>query len=136
MKILFIGPAYPYRGGLATFNECMARQFIKEGEDVVIRVRYKYSIGQPFITLYTPWSDEKTIVFPSEFVENVELDSILATNAKDTVTAAFNTTLINEGYSEHIQNKVLSNEQVFFHMPENIYSGFNTPENNLISLKL
>ena len=34
MKILFIGPAYPYRGGLATFNECMARQFIKEGEDV------------------------------------------------------------------------------------------------------
>lgn len=34
MKILFIGPAYPYRGGLATFNECMARQFIQEGEDV------------------------------------------------------------------------------------------------------
>ena len=34
MEILFIGPAYPYRGGLATFNECMARQFIKEGEDV------------------------------------------------------------------------------------------------------
>ena len=34
MKILFIGPAYPYRGGLATFNECMAHQFIKEGEDV------------------------------------------------------------------------------------------------------
>ena len=34
MKILFIGPAYPYRGGLATFNECMARQFIKEGEEV------------------------------------------------------------------------------------------------------
>lgn len=34
MKILFIGPAYPYRGGLATFNECMARQFVKEGEDV------------------------------------------------------------------------------------------------------
>lgn len=34
MKILFIGPAYPCRGGLATFNECMARQFIKEGEDV------------------------------------------------------------------------------------------------------
>ena len=36
MKILFIGPAYPYRGGLATFNECMARQFMKEGEDVTL----------------------------------------------------------------------------------------------------
>jgi glycosyltransferase involved in cell wall biosynthesis len=34
MKILFIGPAYPYRGGLAAFNECMAQQLIKEGEDV------------------------------------------------------------------------------------------------------
>ena len=108
---------------------------IKAGEDVVIRIRYKYSIGQPFINLYSPWSDEYTVVFPAEFTENVEISSILETNAKDTVTATFNKTLIDEGYTEHIQNKVLSNEHVFFHMPENIYSGFNTAENNLISLK-
>jgi hypothetical protein len=108
---------------------------IKEGEDVVIRFRYKYSVGQPFITLYTPWSEEKTVVFPTEFTENIEVDTILAANSRDTVSATFNKTLIDEGYTEHIQNKVLSNEQVFFHMPENIYSGFNTPENNLISLK-
>lgn len=108
---------------------------IKNGEDVVIRVRYKYSIGQPFINLYSPWSDEHTVVFPAEFTENVEITSILETNSKDTITATFNKTLIDEGYTEHIQNKVLSNEQVFFHMPENIYSGFNTAENNLISLK-
>lgn len=108
---------------------------IKEGEDVVIRYRYKYSIGQPFITLYTPWSDEKTVIFPAEFTENVEVNSIIATNSKDTISATFNKTLVDEGYTEHIQNKVLSNEQVFYHMPENVYSGFNTPENNLISLK-
>lgn len=108
---------------------------IKNGEDVVIRVRYKYSVGQPFINLYSPWSDEYTVIFPAEFTENVEISSILETNSKDTVTATFNKTLIDEGYTEHIQNKVLSNEQVFFHMPENIYSGFNTAENNLISLK-
>ena len=108
---------------------------IKEGEDVVIRFRYKYSVGQPFITLYTPWSEEKTVVFPTEFTENIEVDTILAANSRDTISATFNKTLIDEGYTEHIQNKVLSNEQVFFHMPENIYSGFNTPENNLISLK-
>lgn len=108
---------------------------IKEGEDVVVRFRYKYSIGQPFITLYTPWSDEQVVVFPTEFTENVEVDSILSTNSKDTISATFNKTLIDEGYTEHIQNKVLSNEQMFFHMPENIYSGFNTAENNLISLK-
>lgn len=108
---------------------------IKNGEDVVIRIRYKYSVGQPFINLYSPWSDEHTVVFPAEFTENVEITSILETNSKDTITATFNKTLIDEGYTEHIQNKVLSNEQVFFHMPENIYSGFNTAENNLISLK-
>lgn len=108
---------------------------INYGEDVIVRVRYKYSVGQPYINLYTPWSDELTIVFPQEFTENVEVASILATNSKDTVTASFNKTLIDEGYTEHIQNKVLSNQQTFFHLPENIYSGYNTPDNNLISLK-
>lgn len=108
---------------------------IQYGEDVVVRLRFKYSVGQPFINLYSPWSDELTVVFPEEFAENTEISTILETNEKDTVTATFNKTLIDEGYTEHIQNKVLSNEQTFFHMPENIYSGFNTQENNLISLK-
>lgn len=36
MKIIIIGPAHPYRGGLATFNECMAQQFAKDGHDVRI----------------------------------------------------------------------------------------------------
>jgi len=37
MKITFLGPAYPYRGGLATFNERLARQFVAECKDVDIR---------------------------------------------------------------------------------------------------
>ncbi len=37
MKITFLGPAYPYRGGLATFNERLARQFTTECKDVEIR---------------------------------------------------------------------------------------------------
>jgi D-inositol-3-phosphate glycosyltransferase len=37
MKITFLGPAYPYRGGLATFNERLARQFTLECKDVDIR---------------------------------------------------------------------------------------------------
>lgn len=37
MKITFLGPAYPYRGGLATFNERLARQFSSECKDVDIR---------------------------------------------------------------------------------------------------
>ena len=34
MKIIIIGTAYPYRGGLAAFNERLAREFVAEGHDV------------------------------------------------------------------------------------------------------
>jgi len=37
MKITLLGPAYPFRGGLATFNERLARQFSSECKDVDIR---------------------------------------------------------------------------------------------------
>ena len=108
---------------------------INQGEDVVIRIRYKYNIGQPFINLYTPWSNEITIPFPAELTESTEISSILDSNDDDVVSAKFIKTLINDGYEEHVTNKIVDNSQVFYHMPENIYSGFNTAENNLISLK-
>lgn len=34
MKIVIIGTAWPYRGGLATFNDRLAQQFVEEGHDV------------------------------------------------------------------------------------------------------
>ena len=108
---------------------------IVQGEDVVLRCRYKYNIGQPFIDLYTPWSDEMTVVFPTEFSDNVQLSSILGQNDNDLISAKFSQTLINDGYQEHVNNSLTANDITFYHMPENIYSGFNTPENNLISLK-
>lgn len=43
-KIIIIGPAYPLRGGLATFNERMARQFIADGHEVKI---YTFSLQYP-----------------------------------------------------------------------------------------
>ena len=108
---------------------------INQGEDVVIRIRYKYNIGQPFINLYTPWSDETTIIFPNEFTETTDISTILDINDTDLISAQFMRTLINNGYEEHISGKLIDNSQIFHHMPENIYSGFNTSENNLISLK-
>ncbi len=36
MKITIIGTAYPYRGGLAAYNERLARQFVAEGNVVTI----------------------------------------------------------------------------------------------------
>jgi D-inositol-3-phosphate glycosyltransferase len=36
MKIIFTGPAHPYRGGPATFNDRLVQQFSSEGHDVEI----------------------------------------------------------------------------------------------------
>ncbi|UOQ77979.1 glycosyltransferase [Hymenobacter sp. 5516J-16] len=34
MKVVIIGPAYPLRGGLATYNERLARAFREAGDEV------------------------------------------------------------------------------------------------------
>ena len=36
MKIRILGPAHPYRGGIAKFNEVLAASFGREGHDVKI----------------------------------------------------------------------------------------------------
>jgi glycosyltransferase involved in cell wall biosynthesis len=43
-KVIIIGPAHPLRGGLASFNERLARQFQLEGFDVTI---YTFSLQYP-----------------------------------------------------------------------------------------
>lgn len=43
-KVIIIGPAHPLRGGLASFNERLARQFQQEGFDVTI---YTFSLQYP-----------------------------------------------------------------------------------------
>lgn len=44
MNIIIVGTAYPYRGGLAAFNERLARQFQKEGHRVEM---YTFSLQYP-----------------------------------------------------------------------------------------
>jgi hypothetical protein len=36
MKITIIGTAYPYRGGLAAYNERLAKEFYDEGHEVTL----------------------------------------------------------------------------------------------------
>lgn len=43
-KVVIIGPAHPLRGGLATFNQRLAKQFIDEGHDCSI---YSFSLQYP-----------------------------------------------------------------------------------------
>jgi D-inositol-3-phosphate glycosyltransferase len=44
MKIISIGPAHPYRGGPATFNDRLAQQFTFEGHDIEI---YTFTLQYP-----------------------------------------------------------------------------------------
>ena len=36
MKIVILGTAHPYRGGLATFNDRLALQFVNENNNVEV----------------------------------------------------------------------------------------------------
>ncbi len=43
-KVVIIGPAHPLRGGLASFDERLARQFTQEGYEIII---YTFSLQYP-----------------------------------------------------------------------------------------
>ena len=66
MKIILIGPAYPYRGGIATYNERLARELISEGHDVtkvIFSLQYPFFLfpGRTYYEEVTP-PDRLTIV--------------------------------------------------------------------------
>ncbi len=44
MKVVILGPAHPLRGGLAAYNERLAREFIAMGHEVII---YTFSLQYP-----------------------------------------------------------------------------------------
>jgi glycosyltransferase involved in cell wall biosynthesis len=56
-RILIIGPAHPLRGGLATFNHRLAKEFIKEGNECSI---VSYSLQYPSLLFpgTSQYSDE------------------------------------------------------------------------------
>ena len=44
LKVVIIGPAHPLRGGLATYNERLAREYLDRGDDAVI---YTFRLQYP-----------------------------------------------------------------------------------------
>ena len=44
MKIIIVGTSYPFRGGLAAFNERLAGEFMKQGNEVEI---YTFTLQYP-----------------------------------------------------------------------------------------
>lgn len=71
MRIIILGTAWPYRGGLATFNERLAKQFLAEGHAVEM---WTFTRQYPNILFpgKTQFSDEQA---PDGLVIRRELDS-------------------------------------------------------------
>lgn len=57
MKIIIVGTAYPYRGGLSAFNERLAYEYLQHGDEVEI---YTFSLQYPSFLFpgKTQYSDE------------------------------------------------------------------------------
>ncbi|MBQ8272308.1 MAG: glycosyltransferase [Tidjanibacter sp.] len=72
MKISFIGPAYPYRGGLATIIERLARVFQQRGAEVTIKT---FSLQYPRL-LFPGKSQYRTGEAPEGLVITREVSTI------------------------------------------------------------
>lgn len=68
-KVVIIGPAHPLRGGLATFNQRLAREFIQSGYECTI---YSFSLQYPSFLFpgKTQYSDEPA-------PENLRIHSVI-----------------------------------------------------------
>ncbi len=72
MKIVILGSAYPLRGGLASYNERMAREFISQGHTVEI---YTFSLQYPEFLFpgTTQYSEEPA---PQDLKIHVHVNSV------------------------------------------------------------
>ena len=61
MKIIIAGPAYPYRGGIAAFNERLANELISEGHDVEL---YTFTLQYP--SFLFPGKTQYSNAYPPE----------------------------------------------------------------------
>ena len=68
MKIILLGTAHPYRGGLASYNERLVQQFRSEGHDIQI---YTFTLQYP--ELFFPGKTQYTDNTPPEGVRITRL---------------------------------------------------------------
>jgi D-inositol-3-phosphate glycosyltransferase len=72
MKVVIVGSAHPLRGGLAAYNERLAREFIRQGHSVII---YTFSLQYPDFLFpgTTQYSDQPA---PDDLYIHVRINSI------------------------------------------------------------
>ncbi len=71
-KVVIIGPAFPLRGGLASFNERLARQFSSEGNETSI---YTFSLQYPGF-LFPGTTQYSSEAAPSDIDIKVRINSV------------------------------------------------------------
>lgn len=108
---------------------------ISQGESVDIRLKVVYDYGYPFVEVTSAWSPVVNIKFPNEFLKDVHVLDIISENNSDIETNRFSNIIKKEGIPEHINDKITDQDVIYYHKPENISSGFTTPERRIIPLK-
>ena len=72
MKVIILGSAHPLRGGLATYNERLAREFIRQGHSVQV---YTFSLQYPEF-LFPGTSQYSDAPAPDDLYIHVKVNSI------------------------------------------------------------
>ena len=72
LKVIIIGPAYPLRGGLASYDERLAKEFISEGFDTTI---YTFSYQYPSF-LFPGTSQHSAETAPENLLIKVKINSV------------------------------------------------------------
>lgn len=132
------GLSYDYEENNTNVNEISFNQIdipISQGETVDIRVRVLYANGQPFVNLYSDWSEILNVEFPSELKRNTSIEDIIETNNDDSQTNNITTLLKKEGITTHVDDEIVDQNITYFHQPDHIASGFYTDERRVIPLK-
>lgn len=130
--------SFKLQGDNSTKNEPSFNQIdipISQGESVDLKLRVIYDYGYPFVTMTSEWSDIVNVEFPAEYMKNIQILDIIEENNNDIETNRFKNILQEQGIPDHVGDKIMDQDIVYFHKPENISSGFYTNERRIIPLK-
>lgn len=108
---------------------------ISQGESVDIRLKIVWDFGYPYIETTSDWSEVVNVEFPEKYLKDVQILDIIEENNNDIETNRFTNILIDEGITEHVNDKQQDQDITYFHKPEHIASGFYTEERRIIPLK-
>lgn len=130
--------SYAYPGNNDRVNEPSFNQIdipITQGESVDIRLKIVWDFGYPYIETTSAWSEVTNIVFPEQYLKDIQILDIISENNSDIETNRFNNILIVNGIMDHVNDKQQDQDVLYFHKPEHIASGFYTDERRIIPLR-